>query len=945
MRSRTLFVAALACLVIGPVALGAESTPAIAPGQLEADWRRQDELRFEAARSVTKKSDAAGACDGVKNGQWGFHTLHEKQPWWQVDLGDVLPLGRMVLYNRCGDFAARSARIMVLISDDGASFHRVYQHDGTTFHGHSDGKPLAIDLSGRDARIVRLQLPGTDYFHLDEVEIFDPEGKTNLALRRPATQSSTSQWSVAHSLGGSSPRDAATDRVIERGLQLARDLRRRGADVDDEVAALESIARRLRQLPATAADDTRRELYRRARLAVRRLALANPQLDFDEILFVKRAPGMFPHVSDQYYGWWSRGGGGIYVLSGFKGDRPTVRCITESWPRGNFLRPELSWDGTKVLFAWCKHYPHVAGMEKVDKEKLPEDAFYHVWEMNVDGTGARRLTRGYYDDFDARYLPGGDIVFLSTRKGQALQVSRKSTAATTASTRPDSYVRCGGDNRRPVAVFTLHRMNGDGGDLRPISAFENFEWTPSVADDGRVLYARWDYIDRFNGHFMSLWSTNPDGTSSQLVYGNYTKKPQCIFEARSVPGSQRLLFTATAHHSNTGGSLVLLDPRVGNELERPLTRLTPEVCFPETEGWPSSYYAGPHPLSEEHFIVAWSDRRLPAHTLMQPDDPRNPRNALGIYLFDAWGNLTLLHRDPEISSMNPIPIRPRARPAAIADTVDWDGAQEGRFVLQDVYEGLDGVERGTIERLRVIGVPPKVQPHMNRPSLGVSREDPGKFVLGTVPVEKDGSAHFRVPSGIPVFFQALDADGVSVQTMRSLTYVQPNETLSCVGCHESRDSTPPAGRVPIATMRPPSRLKPAPSGSWPLRFDELVGPVLNARCVSCHEPGAEDAVAAKLDLTPARAYATLMSWRDGELRKLAFEKDRSTVGDSPSRKSRLLALLTADDGHHGVRLDANSRERLATWLDTYAQRLGTYSAEQERDLRALRQQLATLLEE
>ena len=384
---------------------------------------------------------------------------------------------------------------------------------------------------------------------------------------------------------------------------------------------------------------------------------------------------------------------------------------------------------------------------------------------------------------------------------------------------------------------------------------------------------------------------------------------------------------------------------MGNELERPLTRLTPEVCFPETEGWPSSYYAGPHPLSEEHFIVAWSDRRLPAHTLMQPDDPRNPRNALGIYLFDAWGNLTLLHRDPEISSMNPIPIRPRARPAAIADTVDWDGAQEGRFVLQDVYEGLDGVERGTIERLRVIGVPPKVQPHMNRPSLGVSREDPGKFVLGTVPVEKDGSAHFRVPSGIPVFFQALDADGVSVQTMRSLTYVQPNETLSCVGCHESRDSTPPAGRVPIATMRPPSRLKPAPSGSWPLRFDELVGPVLNARCVSCHEPGAEDAVAAKLDLTPARAYATLMSWRDGELRKLAFEKDRSTVGDSPSRKSRLLALLTADDGHHGVRLDANSRERLATWLDTYAQRLGTYSAEQERDLRALRQQLATLLEE
>ena len=75
---------------------------------------------------------------------------------------------------------------------------------------------------------------------------------------------------------------------------------------------------------------------------------------------------------------------------------------------------------------------------------------------------------------------------------------------------------------------------------------------------------------------------------------------------------------------------------------------------------------------------------------------------------------------------------------------------------------------------------------MNTPSLGVSHEETGKFVLGTVPVESDGSAYFRIPSGMSVFFQALDADGFALQTMRSLTYVQPGQTLSCIGCHESR---------------------------------------------------------------------------------------------------------------------------------------------------------------
>ncbi|MHC4062196.1 MAG: HzsA-related protein, partial [Planctomycetota bacterium] len=509
---------------------------------------------------------------------------------------------------------------------------------------------------------------------------------------------------------------------------------------------------------------------------------------------------------------------------------------------------------------------------------------------------------------------------------------------------PDSYVRCGGGDYRPVPVFTLHKMDADGGNLRAISAFENFEWNPAVAQDGRILYARWDYIDRFNGHFFSLWSTNPDGTNAQLVYGNYTTKPQAVLEARPVPDSHKIIFTGAAHHSITGGALVLLDRTRGTEGPEPLLRLTPEVPFPETEAWADMYYANPYPLSEQHYLVAWSDRRLPPHSRVDESE-KNPTNATGLYLFDAFGNLNLLYRDPNISSTCPIPVRPRKRQPVLFDGTRWDGAQEGAFLVQDVYRSLDELDRGHVKRIRVIGVPPKTQPQMNNPSLGVSKEDPGKFVLGTAPVEADGSAYFRVPSGIPVFFQALDEEGMAVQTMRSLTYVQPGQTLACVGCHESREHAPAVGARAAALRREASRLTPGPPGTWPLRFDELVQPVLDKSCVSCHGPDGHQEQTDLMDLTAAKAYDNLLSFAENDLKDLAFEKDKSVAGECPARKSKLLALLRENSGHQGVQLDADSFERLVTWMDVYAQKQGSFSDDQEEALLELRRQVASLLNE
>lgn len=742
----------------------------------------------------------------------------------------------------------------------------------------------------------------------------------------------------------------AVDKVLQRGLELSRYLQEQDVDIVESTRQLEQIVGQVQKLSDRNDKASRTELYLRTQSIIRRMVLSNPLLDFETVLFVKRRPGTLPHLSDQYYGWWSRPGGGIYLLREFKSDHPAIQCLTPDWPAGNFLRPDLSYDGKKVLFAYCRHYPDMHGVEKVNKNKLPEDAFYQIYEMNLDGSGIKRLTHGRYDDFDARYLPNGDIIFLSTRKGCFLQCTQANTAQTYTATLPDSFVRCGGDNVRPCPVFTLHAMDANGNNMRPISAFETFEYTPAIANDGRILYCRWDYIDRFNGHFFSLWSTGPDGFNPQLVYGNYTKAPQATMEPRSIPNSDKIIFTASAHHSITGGSLVLLNRSKGTEGDDPLTRLTPEVPFPETEKNVDMYYANPYPLSEDFYLVSWSHRRLPPHTVKQAKrnevtEQINPSNAQGIYLYDRFGNLELLYRDPAISCMYPIPVAPREKPLMQSTGADWRGPQRGYFLLQDVYRGLESVPRGMIKSLRIIGVPPKTQPHMNTPCIGVSEEDPGKFVLGTVPVAEDGSAYFKVPSGVPIFFQALDNEGMAVQTMRSLTYVMPGQTLSCVGCHESRQQAPAPRQRPMALSKGPSQLTPAPEGAWPLRFDRLVQPVLDRSCVQCHQPDSKHWRAHQLDLTDESAYQSLLTFADKDLHKLAFEKDASVVNDCPARKSRLIQVLQESRQHKDLHLSQNDYDRLITWMDTYAHRLGSFSEQQEKRLIAFRHSLKDLFVE
>lgn len=961
---RFLALAVVSLVVVGPKLTLLASTTASWSDRIASDWIVAERLGTldPCASPVTTALDAAGGCDGVKDGQWGFHTGEANNPWWQVDLGSSQPLDRVVIWNR-PQAPERAARLQVRLSDDGRTWRTAYEHDGSVFIGTTDQRPLQVPLKGTRARLVRIQLPGRTFLHLEEVEVFGPaDPDRNLAHQRPADQISLSEWSHAHLVPADPDWPRRTQEVLAACRRLEAERTTEGLPLPtiraphtlgapDPALIREVISPSL--LPPELDPASVPEDFLRARLRLRQLALRNPLLDFPALLFTKRAPPSFNHMSDQYYGWWSRPGGGIYLLREIASDTPREECLTTSFGEpGSFLRPCLSYDGRKVLFAWCRYYPSLAAeTNKLDKSNVPEDAFYHLFEMNLDGSDVRQLTRGKYDDFDGRYLPDGRIVFLSTRRGQALQVTRGTARRTLEHPDlPDCYVRCGGGPERPVAVYTLHTIRGDGSDLQAISPFEMFEWTPAVADDGSILYSRWDYVDRDNMPYMGLWAVHPDGSNPRMVFKNYTKAPHCVFEARPIPGSRRLVFTASAHHAQTMGSLVLLDPSAGLEGSEPMTRLTPEVPFPEIEGWPLTAYANPWPLSERHYLVSWGCEGARVHGPPGWDRwhaVKRPDNGMALYLYDAaLRTRELLWLDPDLSCGDPIPVRPSAPPPKLADS-DTEGVpQEGRFLVANVAEGLPDVRPGEITQLRLVAVPAKTHPTMNYPSLGITADDPGKCVLGTVPVESDGSAYFRVPAGVIVFFQALNNRGLAVQTMRSATHVQPGQVLGCVGCHENRQQAPPV-RASLALQRPPSRITPGPDGSWPLRFDQLVQPVLEARCVPCHRPGAADLAAAKFDLTSDKAYESLVAYGSPSLRDqvwAAYRRGASLSHDGIASRSALRTLLERPGGHYDVVLRPDDRERLFTWMDTYAQRLGHFDAVQEAELFRLRKACAPLLE-
>ncbi|MCL2711599.1 MAG: hypothetical protein FWE95_12040 [Planctomycetaceae bacterium] len=554
----------------------------------------------------------------------------------------------------------------------------------------------------------------------------------------------------------------------------------------------------------------------------RRIAFSNPLFPTEPLLFEKHVPSAMSHQLTQTYGYAARPGGGLFVLDE-PGKSMRLRSLTDGkLPEGNYAHPEVRFDGAKIYFAFCE-----APMSpSVWRDPETMDRRYHLFEMNADGSGLRQLTDGPFDDFNPTCLPDGKLVFISTRRG--------------------GYHRCGGG---PCYVYTLASLdpNIEKAVPRVISFHETNEWDPAVLNDGRIIYTRWDYVDRDAVFYQQLWTTRQDGTNPRIYYGNNTFVPCGIWEARSIPNSSKVMAVAAPHHGMSAGSIIMLDTSLGVDGEEPITRLTPDVRFPEVETllaagiampaptdfdspvpfhwnfvnapdrpgyreavqpeqerrWLGHCYKSPWALSEKYFLVSYS------YDLLRGEIGPNIPNMFGIYYADAFGNRELLYRDPNISSVWAKPLAPRAIPPTLTGGITDTTARTGTFSMQNVYESypkLPDGEENRIVALRIVQVLPKTTPNANSPMVGAANASPGKQVLGTVPVETDGSVYFECPAEKPVLFQALDSRGRAVQLMRSLTYLQPGENASCVGCHEHRMQTFTPDRPPLAMQRVPSTM-------------------------------------------------------------------------------------------------------------------------------------------
>jgi hypothetical protein len=681
----------------------------------------------------------------------------------------------------------------------------------------------------------------------------------------------------------------------------------------------DAILAELRAILAVAEEleaSERLRWYWHARWWTRKAALEEAGVGRHPVAFLKRNR-FICQMLHEYMGYFHdygdvAGGGGVFLLEKPGVSLKTRDVLAGRMPAGNYTTLALSYDAEAMYFAFAQRSVGKPDFYSADRKS------FHIWRVAPDGSGLRQLTSGREDDFDPCPLPDGDLAFLSTRRG--------------------GFARCN-NAWEPCATYTLHRMGADGAKIRRLSVHETSEWHPSVMNDGRLVYIRWDYVDRSAANFHGLWTTNPDGTGAASLFGNYTMRINACYQPRAIPGSEKLLFVAGAHHADVGGSLVLLDPRragldfeTGEDRLDAIEELTPELCFPESEGWPKSYFHSPWPFSEETMLVSFSFDPLPG---MSSGEGRDTRT--GLYYFDRWGNLELLYQDATISCMYPIPVVPRERPPVVASTLDPVLGEEGEFLLADVRRSLFPLPTGReVSELRVFQLLPKPASHTaNEPRIGHANAENARMLLGTVPVERDGSAYFRVPANKPVYFQAIDKEGRAVQTMRSAAYVMPGERRSCIGCHEAPGTAAPSGSL-LATRRPPSRLEPGPAGSQPLSFPLLVQPVLDRHCVRCHDGGGgagQSLVSLTGDLVPpfSRAYRNLRpflrwyEWGEESISQIATRPGQAGADASP------LTRVLEDEIHRpALNWSDAERRRIFLWLDANVPFYGTYSVEEQR---------------
>jgi formylglycine-generating enzyme required for sulfatase activity len=656
---------------------------------------------------------------------------------------------------------------------------------------------------------------------------------------------------------------------------------------------LESEQRRLAGRP-----EQEQRIARELEALRREALLSNPLLAFDRLLLIKRderklglvqnwesnevlAPGNYDNE--------------IATFSVLKGGSLT-RLYRP--PDGGFVGDlNLHFDAKRLLFSM-----------------RAANGRFQVFELNTDGSRLRQLSlinEPDVDNYEGCYLPNGDIVFCSTA--------------------PFTGVPC---VQGHAHISQLYRYDSKSGAIRRLAFDQDHNWCPTVMNDGRVLYLRWEYSDIPHYAARILFSMNPDGTEQKEFYGSNSYWPNSMFFARQIPNHPtRFVAVVGGHHGVPRmGELVLFDAGLGRrEAEGVIQRIPGygkkvEPIIKDQladDSWPK--FLHPHPLSDKYFIVS---AKLDA------------KSGWGIYLVDVFDNMLLLKAIPGYALLEPTPLQAKPRPPLVVDRVNL-ARNDAMVVLQDIYagSGLKGVPRGSVKQLRVLTY------HFAYQGMGGEQNRVGmdgpwdiKRVLGTVPVEPDGSAYFRIPANTPISLQPLDAEGKAVQLMRSWLTGMPGETVSCVGCHE-RQNTAPASKPSLAFTRAPSEIKPWYGPTRGFSFNREVQPVLDRYCIGCHD-GRESTAAATLpnftrrpDINPTiprmktlththfpPAYLELRRF----VRAATMESDLRGLPPYEFHADASKVVQMLDKGHYGVKLDAESWDRLITWIDLNTPAQGTW---------------------
>jgi hypothetical protein len=528
-----------------------------------------------------------------------------------------------------------------------------------------------------------------------------------------------------------------------------------------------------------------------------------------------------------------------------------------------------------------------------------QEEYFHIVEMNPDGTGWRKLTSGPFHDYWPCPLPDGGLAFISTRCR--------------------SRYLCW----RPQAAV-LFRMAADGSDIRPLSFSNLTEWGPSVMSDGRIIWQRSEYQDKGADYGHTLWAIRPDGTKPELIFGNTILLPQGYANGREVPGTNEFCCTLISHFGDLNGPIALCNVDQGRFNPDAIHCLTPEVPWPGY--WPrEECFRDPVPVATDFFLVSHA-----------------PQNHFALYVIDRYGNREILYLDPDFGSMCPTPFCSVTTPPVLHSPIDRHLAEQrlAQFTVTDVYRGIeDVVPRGAAKYIRVasevradlVQLPDGSYQHDHTPFMqwyaGPVDKIRGPYgwpayvakgTWGIAPVEEDGSANFVAPAGKVLYFQLLDADFNELQRMRSIVQAQPGEARSCVGCHEDRRNSPIV-RESLALKRPPRMLEPEPWGTGPFSYEEVVQPIWDAKCVRCHDSNDENGIdltgTLDADRIPA-SYRTVITqgwvhhfdwgYQSGE----NWKAEPLTFG---TLKSKLWDVLQS--GHYETALTEAEARAIKCWTD------------------------------